>query len=428
MFRHLRHAWIPGSEARLQLSRPATQALAPFVLAVLLLFMMVCDAARANHVPAPQPLSPAEGATLRPGAPIRLQVTADAGLTLFIALSRSRDTGSDGVLAGGTLGGPSPIGPSGTTYEWTAYSSYVLSEGTYYWQAYRIDCSHYPNTDCRNEGPIRSFRVAEPVRGAIPSWVAVSGSTPFYVNNVVGPSSISADRFLLLARRSGERWGLPYQGTTSVSPGLRDGVNAVGFGYTGSGNLGVQTDYLETIYGRARRRCRTHWHHRVHRHRGRLHRHGSGRLHRHYRRHVHWRRHRHCSRGNRRVLGQRVVERDLAVTTGVIWQQGPAYPGPYTYDLESTLIHEFGHFAGNDHIYGCENSPMRDVLNSGEWWRDTDDWYRSSCMSVARASKTASASRKRAPKPGRLVVRRVVNAPVRKPVDSTRGAASYLHR
>ena len=66
----------------------------------------------------------------------------------------------------------------------------------------------------------------------------------------------------------------------------------------------------------------------------------------------------------------------------VPWEQGPAYPTPPEYDLESTVLHELGHFAHpmkDNHVFGCENSPMIDAISPGEYWRDSDEWLRYGC-------------------------------------------------
>ena len=80
--------------------------------------------------------------------------------------------------------------------------------------------------------------------------------------------------------------------------------------------------------------------------------------------------------------GVEVVERDIQLNPFVTWQQGPAYPSNTQYDLESTILHELGHFANptkDNHVFGCENSPMIDAIAPGEFWRDADDWLRYGC-------------------------------------------------
>ena len=72
-----------------------------------------------------------------------------------------------------------------------------------------------------------------------------------------------------------------------------------------------------------------------------------------------------------------VVERDLALRTDENWAAGPDYPALDEVDLESVLLHELGHMAGNKrHRPRCTNSPMDEALGAGEWWRGSrDKWF-----------------------------------------------------
>ena len=49
----------------------------------------------------------------------------------------------------------------------------------------------------------------------------------------------------------------------------------------------------------------------------------------------------------RTPAGSRIVERDLALLPDVPWAQGPAHPSAEEYDLETVILHELGHWAGN---------------------------------------------------------------------------------
>ena len=66
-------------------------------------------------------------------------------------------------------------------------------------------------------------------------------------------------------------------------------------------------------------------------------------------------------------IGRRIVERDTAIDPYAPWQSGPAYPGSEEYDLETVLIHELGHWSGNDHARRCAASPMVRALEHGRW-------------------------------------------------------------
>jgi hypothetical protein len=83
--------------------------------------------------------------------------------------------------------------------------------------------------------------------------------------------------------------------------------------------------------------------------------------------------------GRRRFDGTR--ERDLVLRADIPWEQGPDHPTRARVDLETVLLHEFGHFAGNPFHAprGCTNTPMVVGLATGEWWRSTTDFSYRAC-------------------------------------------------
>ena len=159
------------------------------------------------------------------------------------------------------------------------------------------------------------------------------------------PSLVKQARFLTLVDRSGEHWGQRSVGRTGRRPGARDGHNVVGFTTEVDSGIGGQTYCFDGV---------------IHVHRG-------------------GRRHEHC------------VERDILINPRVLWEQGPRHPSSEEYDLETVLLHEFGHFSGNWPREGrrCTNSPMASPLYNGEWWRSRRDFRWIGCGS-ARGSAFGS--------------------------------------
>jgi hypothetical protein len=87
----------------------------------------------------------------------------------------------------------------------------------------------------------------------------------------------------------------------------------------------------------------------------------------------------------------RVVERDLALNPAEDWAAGPGYPGLRQVDLESVLLHELGHMAGNKrHRPLCSNSPMVVALGAGEWWHGARDHWFADCSAVAARASSAA--------------------------------------
>lgn len=127
----------------------------------------------------PQPLEPANGATL-PTGPLTFRASAlagDADKTMWIHVSRSPQA----VRAGGLIGFDAEIEPLTRTADptvWSAtpahhtYSSFWMNTpGTYYWQPHRI--SSFGDPDGFVEGPVRSFTLvaAPPSTPAAPTTI-----------------------------------------------------------------------------------------------------------------------------------------------------------------------------------------------------------------------------------------------------------------
>jgi len=160
----------------------------------------------------------------------------------------------------------------------------------------------------------------------IPTSVGRSNGATFVIRTGGVPAGVSRARFLALVRNSGRRWRLHSAGTVPGRPRFGNGRSEVGFSTTQvpRGALAV------TIIGRRR---------------------GGG------------------------------LERDLIIRADIPWQAGPDHPTRAQIDLETVILHEFGHVAGNRfHVpRGCRDTPMVVGLASGEWWRSTTDFSYRAC-------------------------------------------------
>lgn len=204
------------------------------------------------------------------------------------------------------------------------------------------DARPRPKQAPRPARPGAVTHVSTPVaHNLIPAHIGRQGRASFVINRST-PAGVDPARFVELAAGSGARWGLRSLGETTARPLVADRVNTVGFSSeTEPGALGVQRDVVETV------------------------------------------RHRRTGRVLRRV----VVDQDLALAVDVAWQQGPAHPGPDQFDLETVLIHELGHMAGNkDHAPLCSNSPLVASAAPGEWWRSESDYRWIGCGATLRSA------------------------------------------
>jgi hypothetical protein len=78
------------------------------------------------------------------------------------------------------------------------------------------------------------------------------------------------------------------------------------------------------------------------------------------------------------------------------WKGGPGYPALDQFDLESVLLHELSHFAGNKrHTPRCANSPLVVGLAAGEWWRAPSDRWMFGCDAAAATASPFTAAGRR---------------------------------
>lgn len=194
------------------------------------------------------------------------------------------------------------------------------------------------------------------LRTPIPRWVApVRRHWPFLVSTAGLPPGVTKTRFVALVHAAGVRWGLPYKGTTRRSPLRADGRSTVGF----ARGLPVAALGLTEIQLVAYRRAG-------------------------------------------RIVARRVVEQDTYLRFDAPWVPGPARPDAWHVDLETVILHELGHYAGNrGHAHNCRDTPMWVGLRSGDWWRSPTDWFQHGCgTAIAARSAVAEGST-----PQRLLVR-----------------------
>jgi hypothetical protein len=277
-------------------------------------------------------------ASISRGAPLTFAFrTAAAPGSVTVRIAGTLETDASGLLTGpdGTWldEAATPFGDG--LLGWTAPSTSVLRRrpGIYHWQAYVQEPTGLAL------GPVQKLVVTLPAadrgRGRLYPRFGRKGSTTFLLSLADLPAAVSKSRLRKLARSTASRWGLRASRWTRLVAGVRDGHDVAGFSAdVPEGVLCVENDFTS---------------------------------------------------------GGRVVEQDLALNPAEDWAPGPAYPGLAQIDLESVLLHELGHMAGNKrHRALCANSPMIVALGAGEWWRGgRDHWFGSCSATAARVSAAA---------------------------------------
>jgi hypothetical protein len=355
----------------------------------------VLAAPAAAQKPVPTPVAPADGATAQAGVPLVFTARGQGALVVHVARTPAV-VDACGAIAedGGRLdGAPSPADPS--LVQFTAPAG--LPAGEWFWQVGNpTDCSAgpvrrlavdgsgattpaTPGMPKANPSPAAAGKLPKLSRAPIPSRIGTTNHALLVLALGEGSPAVSRSRFVTLVRNSARRWRLDARGPVKRAPHLGDGHNDVGFAaaLVSEGALGTTT-LLRQSYVRVRRVCGA-----------------SG-----------------C-RTTRTPAGTRVVERDLALLPDVPWAQGPEHPTGEEYDLETVVLHELGHWAGNlRHTpVGCHDTPMVKGLGPGEWWRSSSDWHYDACgASRARAASALDVPSPIAPRA--LVTERVVERTV----------------
>jgi hypothetical protein len=300
--------------------------------------LLALPASASAQTPLPPLDYAAPTASVSRGAPLTFAVrtTAPDG-AVVVRVSGHDDVDADGLLTGpdGTWLDETATQATAELAVWSVPADSVLRQrpGHYYWQAYLTG-----DAATGAEEPIGSVQeldvtlpYADKGRGKLFPKFGRKGIRRFYLSSAGFPDSISGARFKTVAKAAAARWGLKTLHWTSVEAGVHDGFNVAGFSTSlDSGVLGLQTDY---------------------------------------------------------VKNGRVVESDLALNASENWNAGPDYPALDQVDLESVLLHELGHMAGNKkHKARCTNSPMIEALGAGEWWRGARDKWFGDCGSTAASA------------------------------------------
>jgi hypothetical protein len=304
---------------------------------VLLAACALAPAAAAPAAAAPGdpivPSGPAPGAQGTAGTAPGLQartVPGDSGLELRV--SRSAATvDACGRIAGDVAAAPgAAVASDPALYDFPTGRWYD-TPGTYYWQVSRTGADGSCSASEVRALVLAAALPARPElaglsRERIPGSIGRSNGAAFVIRTGGVPAGVGTARFLALVRNSGRRWRLHSNGTVPGRVQFGNGRSEVGFSTAQVPRQAIAV----TIIGRKRR---------------------GG------------------------------LERDLILRADIPWQRGPDHPSRRQIDLETVLLHEFGHFAGNRfHVpRGCRDTPMVVGLATGEWWRSTADFSYRAC-------------------------------------------------
>lgn len=132
---------------------------APLLLAFGAL-LTAAPAASASTLNGLTPVSPKSGAKVKVGFAPTFKVKSTGEGEVWIHVCKSKKKDADGVICVDESIGRAK--KKGSTFQYkpkkyTFPGFWMVTPGTYYWQAHRIDCAG--SSDCRQEGPIVKFRV-----------------------------------------------------------------------------------------------------------------------------------------------------------------------------------------------------------------------------------------------------------------------------
>ena len=334
------------------------------ILALAVVLAAIAPATATAQSAPPVPLTPADGVTIDADAFPLFSARGDGALTVRLArtagvLDSCTPVSGNVVEVTGT---PAAGDPALQTFALPA----ALAPGLWYWQVVRRSpCAHGevrkvtvtsgsgvdPELPSAPEAPALLPRLS---RAPIPLRIGASNHAQMVLAVAGVPRGVTRARFATLARNSAARWRLGLRGPADRVPALRDGHSDIGFN---AALVPPQALGITIVQTRTRVSVRFH-----------------------------------CAAGRctttRHIGPTQVVERDVAFRTDVPWEAGPAHPDANHVDLETAIIHELGHAAGNARhtALGCYDTPMVVGLANGEWWRSPQDWSYRRCDAGARAS------------------------------------------
>jgi hypothetical protein len=326
--------WLPWPAMRL------AHLLRAVVAACLLTAAWASPAAAAG---APPVLSgPADGARVTAGSPVELHARGAAGdkLVLRASVSPQRIDACGRIAADAAEAAGVPLAADPALFEFPG-SRWYERPGTWYWQVHGVaadgSCVASEVRRLVVAGATGPSPGSEPGAGGspalsaerIPGSIGRSNGMSYTIRTSV-PRGMSRARYLTLVRNSGRRWRLHSLGTAPGRPVFGNGRSEVGFSTTQVPRQALGVTISGPVF-----------------------------------------------RAGRRVG----VERDLILRGDLPWQEGPEHPARYQVDLETVLLHEFGHMAGNNRHAprGCSDTPMVVGLAGGEWWRSTGDFSYRAC-------------------------------------------------
>jgi hypothetical protein len=276
---------------------------------------------------------PAAGARVTAGAAPGLRarsVAGDSGLELRVSRIATAIDACGRINAEVAQAQGTPVAADTALYDFPTARWYDTA-GTYYWQVIRTGADGSCTATAARRLVLTGALPARPELAGlsherVPRSIGATNGASFRIRTGGVPAGVSRARFLALVRNSGRRWRLHSVGTLPGRPRFGNGRSEVGF----STSQVPRQALAVTIVGRRR---------------------GGG------------------------------LERDLILRGDIPWEQGPEHPSRAQIDLETVLLHEFGHVAGNRfHVpRGCSDTPMVVGLATGEWWRSTSDFSYRAC-------------------------------------------------
>jgi hypothetical protein len=131
---------------------------APLLLIIGALLIAAPVAYAANGITV---VSPKSGAKVKTGTAPTFKVKVKGEGTVWVHVCKSKKKDAEGIICHDESIGQAK--KKGSTFQYkpkkfTFPGFWMVTPGTYYWQAHRIDCSGGTD-DCRLEGPIVKFKV-----------------------------------------------------------------------------------------------------------------------------------------------------------------------------------------------------------------------------------------------------------------------------